>query len=262
MDELWGIIRYEYLMQIRRVGLWISLILTIGLFIWLLATASRSPGAVPAGDAGNPWKLAASFVAEFNLFGPIAAGILVADRFTRDRLLGVDQLLDSSLLSRLPLVVGKGVGSLLAIFTPPVILLIGLWCYLAVQFGQPAVLFTGPVAVVAIVAPSWLFVVCWSLFFPLIMPLRLYQVLFAGFWMWAVAISPSRLPTINWSIFGVQGQYAHYALFINNSAQSQFLRPPATTGLAVVNMCLLIGLSVAALALLPVALRMRQKAAS
>lgn len=36
------------------------------------------------------------------------------------------------------------------------------------------------------VLPSWLFVVAWSLVFPLVMPLRLYQVLFPATPGWAI----------------------------------------------------------------------------
>src|SRR5262249_53683157 len=105
--------------------------------------------------------------------------------------------------------------------------------------------------------PSWLFVIAWSLIFPLVLPLRLYQVLFAGFWMWAVAVPPDRLPTINFSIFGVQGQYAHFAFFLNDS--TSFMRPPATVGWAIVNMGLILGSTIVALALIPLMLHWQEQ---
>ncbi len=259
MYETFAVFRYEYLMQIRRWGLWIGLLLTVGLFFFLLLRATASAKVVPPDYAAQPWKLATILLEEFALFAPIAAGILAADRFSRDRTLGTGELINSGLSSRLPLVLGKYVGSVLAVFTPPLIVLVGTLAYLAVYYHQPAVFLTAPVVLLAVVVPSWLFVVAWSLIFPLVMPLRLYQVLFAGFWMWAAAVPPDRMPTINFSIFGVNGQYAHYAFFINDPAQSASLRPPATVGLAVVNMALIVGLSVLALALIPLVLRWQEQ---
>src|SRR5579859_4289282 len=256
MPETVAVFSYEYLMQIRRWSLWIALLLMVGMLFFFFLKDFGNPKAIPPDYSSQPWKLATSLIEAFNLFAPIAVGILVADRFTRDRLLGTSELLNSSLPSRLPLVLGKYAGSVLAVFTPPFILLLGMLAAMAGYFHQPAVFLTAPVVLLAVVAPSWLFVVAWSLFFPLVMPLRLYQVLFAGFWLWATAVPPDRLPTINFSIFGVQGQYAHYAFFLND--RTTFMRPPATVGWAIVNMGLIVGLSIVALALIPLALRRQE----
>jgi hypothetical protein len=260
MCETVAVLRSEYLMQIRRVGLWVSLILTVGVFFFLLLRTAQVSKAIPSDYVNQPWKLATLLIEEFNGFAPIAAGILAADRFTRDRLLGMSELLNSSLPSKSPLVLGKYLGSVLALFTPPFILLLGTLAYMAAYFHQPAVFLTAPVVLLAVVVPSWLFVVAWSLIFPLVMPLRLYQVLFAGFWMWAIVVPPDRLPTINWSLFGVQGQYAHYAFFINDPTQSQYLHPAATVGWAIINISLLAVLSFVALVLTPLVLRWQEAA--
>jgi ABC-2 type transport system permease protein len=257
MPEIMATARYEYLMQIRRWGLWISLLVTVGIFFFLILMAARNPKAIPPQDTTHPWMLATLVVEEFNLFAPIAAGILAADRFTRDRLLGMSELLNSSVSLRSRLVLGKYLGSLLAIMTPPFILLLGTLAYMAAYFHQPAIFLTAPVVLLAVVLPSWLFVIAWSLIFPLLVPLRLYQVLFAGFWLWAVAVSPDRLPTINFSIFGVQGQYAHFAFFLND--QTTFMHPPATVGWAIVNMSLIVGSTILALALIPLVLRWQEQ---
>jgi ABC-2 type transport system permease protein len=259
MREAFGVFRYEYLMQIRRWGLWISLLLLVGMLFFFILKDFSNPNALPPEYVSQPWKLATSLIEAFNLFAPVAVGILVADRFTRDRVLGTGELLNSSLPSSPPLVLGKYAGSLLAVFTPPFILLVGMLAAMAAYFHQPAIFLTAPVVLLAVVVPSWLFVVAWSLIFPLVMPLRLYQVLFAGFWMWATAVPPDRLPTINFSVFGVDGQYAHYAFFLNDPTGSSYMRPPATPGWALVNMGLVVGLALVALLLTPLALRWQEQ---
>ncbi len=255
MPETLAVFRYEYLMQIRRPGLWISLVLTIGVLFLLLFGARQNALAL----ASQPWKLSTSFIEEFAFFAPVAAGILAADRFSRDRLLGTNELINSALSPKVPLVLGKYAGSVLAVFTPPFILLLAELAAMAAYYQQPALFLTAPVVLLVVVVPAWLFVVAWSLVFPLVLPLRLYQVLFAGFWMWAAVVPPNRLPTINFSILSVTGQYAHYAFFLNDPTGSSYMRPPATVGMAVVNIALIVGLSVLALALIPLVLRWQEQ---
>ena len=80
------------------------------------------------------------------------------------------------------------------------------------------------------------------------MPLRIYQVLFAGFWLWAVAVPPERLPTINHSLLGVQGEYA--PRFLLSRPRRPFLHPPATAGWAALNITIVVGLTLLGLAAL------------
>src|SRR5262249_7811955 len=125
-----------------------------------------------------------------------------------------------------------------------------------------ALLWIVPLVTPGTVIPAWLFFVAWSLIFPLALPLRLYQVMFAGFWLWAVAVPPTRLPTINQSILGVQGDYADHAFFGDTGAMYDKLHPLATPGGAMVNLGLLVGLALVALLLTPLALRSREGRAS
>ena len=137
--------------------------------------------------------------------------------------------------------------------------MLALVIFLALRLQMGALFWIVPLITLGTVLPAWLFFIAWSLFFPLALPLRLYQVLFAGFWMWAVAVPPDRLPTINESLLGVQGDYADHAFFNDTGAMYAHFHPPATPGWAVVNLGLVVGLGFVALLLTPLALRWRDK---
>src|SRR5690349_3615792 len=111
MRETIGVFRYEYLMQIRRWGLWISSVVLTGLiYFFAVSSLSQQTKELPP----TPWAVAVNLVAPLNFFAPMAAGILVADRFLRDFRLGVNEVLKVSLPSTRLLVIGKYLGSLLA----------------------------------------------------------------------------------------------------------------------------------------------------
>jgi len=257
MLETFGVIRYEYLMQIRRWSLWISSVGLVGLIYFFILGGLLQKFQLQ-GSSQQPWLVAIDLAAPLNIFAPVAAGILVADRFPRDFRLGVNDLLKASLPSSRPLVIGKYLGSVLAVLTPPILLMLAMLIYLAVPLQMGALFWMAPLVTLGTVLPAWLFFVAWSLFFPLALPLRLYQVLFAGFWLWATAVPPQRLPTINETIVGLQGDYANHAFFSDTGAMYANFHPPATTGWAVVNMGLIVGLSIVALCLTPLALRWRE----
>lgn len=256
MPEMLAVFRYEYVMQVRRPGLWLSLTILVGLF---LLFGIKSAPQVATQVANDPWKLGSALLADMNLLAPVAAGILVADRFPRDRLTGMSELIGSSLPSRLALVFGKYLGSLLAVLTPPLLVLLLALTAIALQIHQASFLLVTPLALLICLLPAWMFAVVWSLAFPLVMQLRLYQVLYAGFWMWSVAVPRSRLPTINQTLLSVNGDYARMAFFYHDTGQ-RYLLPPATTGWAITNVCLILALTIGGLVAMEIVLRRQERA--
>jgi hypothetical protein len=248
MLATFGVLRYEYLMQMRRWGLWISSLVLSGLIYFFILQKLPT----------LPWLLAIDLAAPLNILMPLAAGILVADRFPRDFRLGVSEVLNASLPSSRPLVLGKYLGSLLAVLTPSILLMLVLLVYLVLRLHMGTLVWMTPLVALGTVVPAWLFFVAWSLVFPLALPLRLYQVLFAGFWLWAVAVPPTRLPTINETILEVQGDYVDHAFFNDTGDMYARFHPPATPGWALVNLGLVVGLALAALLLAPLVLRWRE----
>ena len=235
MRETLGVLRYEYLMQIRQLGLWLSLLLLAGLFYWLLVAGLDT---IPPEIRSNSWEFGANLALPLIILAPVAAGILVADRFPGDRRLRMDDLLRVVLPSSGSFVLGRYVASLLAVLTPPLVIALPVTLYAAARFSLPELLWKTLVIFLVAGLPSWLFVVAWSLVFPLVIPLRLYQVLFAGFWLWAIAVPRGRLPTINETIVDIGGKYAGAAFF--GFPHTSQLNPPATADRAILNIILVV----------------------
>ena len=256
MRETIGIARYEYLMQIRRWGLWVSCGLLTGLFCFFLVS---QPDKVGQQLGPTSWALGANLISLLNILTPVAAGVLIADRFPRDHQLHMSEMLGTALPSSWALVIGRCLGSLVAALTPALLVLLPASTYLALYVKMPAALLTLPITFLMLVVPTWLFFSAWSLIFPLVMPLRLYQVLFAGFWLWAIYINPNIFPTIDNSIIDPSGEYARYAFFIHDQAAAASFHPGDSVSWAIVNMVWLVGTAIIALVLLPAVLRWREK---
>ena len=208
-----GAARYEFLMQIRRVALWVGMLFLYPFCFNHFNDRFLDPITFPAARYSlGQW---AQFIA---LFFPLAAGLLLADRFTRDRKTRVDELLpttQSALGARLS---GKYIGSALATLVPifaayviGVALIIGHWN----AFGDvplalglflvglvPAVLFVGAFSIA-----------CTTVLWPV-----LYQFLFVGYWFWGNFLNPHLgIPTLNGTLLTPSGKHTITGLFFSAS---------------------------------------------
>jgi ABC-type Na+ efflux pump permease subunit len=211
VKTLLGVFRYEFYMSIRRWSLW----LTFGILIVLHRTSVLMPtdliGAVPT--AQNAMQFAATISFLLNMFMPLIGGILIADRLVRDQKLGVEELLRSTALKPSTYLLGKYLGALCSICIP-VLLASQLFGISAVASGAPLVTLWAMLrGFLAINLPALLFVVPFSLACPLIMPVRVYQVLFTGYWFWGNFLSPEVIPTLNGTYLCPNGVIAIQALF-------------------------------------------------
>jgi hypothetical protein len=178
----------------------------------------------------------------FNLFLPVMVGILSADRLQRDFSMGIRELQESTPLRLLEYTLGKYFGVLLASLTPVFIWLL-LITGLFIAFGNAPIsfFFTMTLAFLAIMVPAFAFVTAFSLACPLIMPLRVYQILFTGYWFWGNYISPEFFPTLNGTLLTVSGMYAYQGFFggfINASAPLTYSASDATLNLLVLGLCI------------------------
>ena len=170
-------------------------------------------------------------------------GILSADRLQRDFRMGVRELQESTPLHLAEYTLGKYFGVLLASLTP---VLIWLWLItgLFIAFGNAPIefFFTMTLAFIAIMVPAFAFVTAFSLACPLIMPLRVYQILFTGYWFWGNYINPEMFPTLNGTLLTPSGMYSYQGFFggfINSTEPLTYSASDAALNLIVLGLCII-----------------------
>jgi len=177
-----------------------------------------------------------------NLFLPVIVGISIADRLVRDEQLGVSELFRSTPLSRLTYLMGKYAGSLLVGLTPVFLILI-LGDIAIVARGGPLVFV--PISLVtalAINVPAFAFITAFSLACPMFMPVRVYQVLFTGYWFWGNYLNPQAFPTLAGTIITPRGEFAYNGFFGGFPGSEAYIDPNA--GLLAVANILVLGVCV------------------
>jgi hypothetical protein len=239
--------RHEFSMSIRRPGLWIGYTL-LGLFYFI---TNLTPGLDPSEDIIRPdqvWYEAGHIVFMFNIFMPLLAGILAADRMHCDNRTGVRELQRSTPFLIPAYILAKYFGVLLSVLAPMFLLVFVVGTALVAK-GLAPFDFLGPLllAFLSIAVPAHAFVVAFSLACPLVMPLRVYQVLFTGYWFWGNLISPKAFPTISDTVLNAVGQYpvqAFFGVFTDSThkVEGGFTRPEAVLNLFVLVACIAIAL--------------------
>lgn len=213
MQLYWKVVTYEFGMSIRRKGLWLAfgcLFLFYGITS-LSGGPLRLPGKLVT--TADLWKTAAQIAFSLNLFAPVVAGISAADRLVRDSQLGVDELFHSTALKSGVYLAGKYTGVLLSLLIP-VLLLVLMICVSDVARGAPpALLPMSLAAFLGMSVPAIAFVTAFGLGCPTIMPVRVFQVLFTGYWFWGNYLNPDVFPTIAGSLLTANGRIAQEGWF-------------------------------------------------
>ena len=221
MSAFWGVARYEYRMAVGRWGMWIAFAIAAVPYLLPAATDPIELGANGAMPAGTMWAFAGSTVLQLNLLMPIIGGIIMADRLPRDWRLGTRELLSSTPLGRRAYVLGKYAGVVAAAVTP-ILVTIGLVATILSARGLAAGVSPAGLAVMvggllagflAITVPAYLFIGAFSLACPAVLPVRVYQVLYVGYWFWGNFLNPKVIPTLAGSLLTPSGEYAAAGFF-------------------------------------------------
>lgn len=219
MSQFAGVFRHEFNMSIRRKGLWIAYLIVLGVLGFFSLTLARE-GLGAFYQTDSPREEAGALVYMFNMLCPLIGGILAADRMQRDSRLGVRELQLSAPLSRIVYILGKYSGVLLSTLVPMLLWVVGLSA-LSVAAGAiaPAMIGYVLVAFLTIAVPSFAFVIAFSLACPLIIPIRVYQILFTGYWFWGNFLNDEVFPTVSGTVLNASGVYAQQGFFEGTMSQ-------------------------------------------
>ncbi len=235
-----GLLAYEYRMTIRRWGMWVAY--AIGGFLFARGWIGMVQGgqlAVVNGPRLTFGQWAGTLGIGCNGMMAVVTGIIVADRLVRDREIGVRELLRATPLSRRTYILGKYAGVMLAALTPALLTVLGIGGAFVVRGLPLAFMGSMLLAFLAINLPAHLFVGAFSLACPEVLPVRVYQVLFTGYWFWGNFIPSEMMPTINGTLLTAKGDLAASAFFHEPGIMAQRTGTPleAALNIAVLGAC-------------------------
>lgn len=208
-----GVLKHEAALMLRRKGMWLAYALAC-LVYCVMPSVSRLMAKPVFGPPEEVWRIAGQLVYQFNTLFALAAGMLAAESLERDRRTGVDELRRSAPMGRWPYLLGKYLGALAATLAP-YLLWVALFGGAAVAFGKAPPAFLGGLAAafLAIALPAHVVVAAFALGGGLILPLRVFQALFTGYWFWGNYLSPAYCPTLAGTIVTPGGVFAFEAFF-------------------------------------------------
>jgi hypothetical protein len=256
-------IRYEFLMQIRKRSLWISTAL-LAVFV-SFTQGERGPRFLPADASAR--EVMTDWALVLSILLPLGFGMVLADRLVRDRRLGVSRLLDSFPTGAPALVTGKYLGSVAATAVPGLVAILVAAGFEFADRRDPALLVWALVAFALVMLPGLAFVAAFALVVPLVLSAPLFRVLFVGYWFWGNMLSPDALPSLTGTLLTPIGDYpaswllGERALYAGADGLFGFLRPDPSGATAALSVALLLLVAAVPLALAGVLLERRRAAA-
>lgn len=203
MNEFQGILRYEFLMQIRRKVLWVGMAAP---FILMSLPDFLRPDRVRIDDG----YALPTFSTLLQIFVPIVAGFFLSDRLYRDGQLLTSEWVSVSNATKREYIWGKYLGTV----TATLLVVLVYWILsAAVKYavGIYSVNMIGYafLAFCLMAVPAYLFIGAYSIAVPSAMSLRLYQILFTCYWLWA---HQQLVPSVTGTPLAPGGQFAMYTL--------------------------------------------------
>lgn len=212
-NVLKGIMRYEFLMQIRRPALWLAFLIFALLGARTVVDQVSFYMTLPIIHYTSlQW---AAFLAVLtNWLAPLGVGILIADRLPRDRRTRVEEVLNSLPGTLRMRVLGKYLGTLLASLVPSFLFYLMSIALAAWRLGDVGLIPSALLCYLLVVLPGMCFIAAFSLALPVIIWVPLYQFLFFGYWFWGNVLAPGYgIPTLSGTILAPIGSPIVAGLF-------------------------------------------------
>jgi len=196
MSQFFGVLRHEFKMAVKRPGMWIAYAVLYIFYGFTVISPETIKESISV-TIPEMWQAAGATMFYINMFMVLIGGIMAADRMQRDFRLGVRELQQSTPLRLSTYILAKYFGVLAGVIAPMFLYVI-IIAVISVILGAPLV-FIGImlVAFAAMGIPAYAFVVAFSLACPLFMPVRVYQVLFVGYWFWGNYLNEDVFPTLS-----------------------------------------------------------------
>jgi ABC-2 type transport system permease protein len=245
IGALGGVMRYEFLMQLRRRALWIGFLLLSSVLVVAFLSGSgpylEQLGA-PHRDLMIAWAVLA------NTFFALGAGLFLADRFPRDRRIRVQELLASGPAGPGALLLGKYLGAVAATLVTAATFFAAGAIALIIHLNDFSLAPLALAAFLALIVPAVFFVGAFAIACTTFLWPPLFQFLFVGYMLWT-GLNVTYFPTLsgtllspylNYVVTGILG----YHMFESIDAR---LYPASSVGLGVANIVVLSACSAVAL---------------
>ncbi len=244
MKKIFGVFIYEFKMGIRRKGVWLAYGTIFVFYFFAIITTGRFLE-TPGMSTKDMWAMTALLAFIYNLFLPVVGGISAADRLIRDRSLHVEELLRSTGLRLSDYIAGKYFGALAAISLPVFLGILAIRVY-SLFLGAPLVTIgMSVITFLTINLPAYAFITAFSLACPLVLPTRVYQVLFTGYWFWGNFLYPGMFPTLSGTLLQASGRIPAEGWFgsvIDMVTSQGFTSIQAWLNLGIIAVCILLAL--------------------
>jgi hypothetical protein len=193
-----AVLRYELLMQIRRVTFWV--IFAVGAIVPVIQFFNPQNFTHDANLAISQHSLIVIEMTDIAGFVALATGLLLAGRVQRDRSLRVEEILKTARPAPMTRLFGKYAGATLASFVPAALLTALGISVLVVRYQDPGVIPLALAVAALTIIPATLFVGAFAIACGTFMWAPLFQFLFLGYWLWEQLDPKGPIPTLNGTV--------------------------------------------------------------
>ncbi len=238
MKQFFNIFLYELKMSLLRRSLWISFGFISLIFVLGLNTTSGD-GLLNHLIGRDIFLEAAETVFTMNMFTPLLVGALAADRLQRDMEINLQELQTSTVTGLCKFIMAKfwGVVFSMVIVGLAASLFHGFVSILILDYPMEFLL-AEIVVFIIMLGPAFMLITALSMGVPMVLPVRVYQILFTGYWVWGNLLTNRLLPTVSDTILNASGMFALQGIF--GSSISPVGGPPHSFSEAVMNIFIII----------------------